>query len=190
MKLRLAFLVGILLQLAAIFVLFLPQVYLQATGEPIRLKTVPVDPWSVFRGEYVTLSYEAGEDLPLSSYMDGRQVYVVLKDSGEGFYERVRYADEKPVLAEGEVCLVGRTEWGRASFPDIGQYFVEEGLAQAFQDAAFSRRLYVDVVVNSSCHALIRDVVVSAEAVQNMFADPSLVMPPPLDAESSDPKVR
>jgi uncharacterized membrane-anchored protein len=60
MSRRVAFLGCLLLELLLVFGLFLPLVMRVSEGREITLKTVPVDPRSVFRGDYVALDYEAG----------------------------------------------------------------------------------------------------------------------------------
>ena len=55
----------VLLQLGVLAVEYLNSVYPLWTGQEIRLETVPVDPRSLFRGNYVRLNYEISEiDIP------------------------------------------------------------------------------------------------------------------------------
>ena len=154
MNRRTVFLIGLLVQLIAIFGLFVPYVLLLKSGTPITLKTVPIDPVSVLRGQYVMLGYEVGNDLPIG--MESPVVYAVLKKGTDEFYQRTRFTTEKPTLASGEVCLRGLPQYNRAIFPDIAQFFVQEGLGPEFEQARNVRRLYVDAVVDANCHALIR----------------------------------
>jgi uncharacterized membrane-anchored protein len=182
MNKRTAFIVGVFLELLAVFGLFTHNLTFMATGDAIRLKTEPVDPWSLTRGQYVTLSYEIGGDFPVSddNFNDyDTPVYVVIKKNAEGLAERVRFSTTKPELAAGEQCILGRLQWDRVWFPDIAQYFVEEGQGIELEDAARYRRLYVDVVTNDDCHALITGVEIGEET-DNPFdmMDDSLVMPP------------
>ena len=61
------------------------------TGTEIRVETVPVDPRSMFRGNYARLRYEFGE-LPEGALDDaeglrvGEVVYVGLEKGGDGRY--------------------------------------------------------------------------------------------------------
>ena len=154
MNRRVLFLVGLLFELVAVFGLFVPYVLLQESGTPISLRTVPIDPRSMFRGDYVVLGYEAGMNLPISNDYN-KPVWVVLEKKGDN-YERVRFSDEKPVLAEGQVCLQGRRNYDRADFPDISQYFVPEGTGLEIEQARNYHRLFVDVAVNEDCRAVIK----------------------------------
>ena len=80
------------------------------TGTEIRVKTVPVDPRSMFRGNYAQLNYEFGR-LPNSALRDvknlriGEIVYVRLKRSEDGLYSFADASLDKP--AEG-IFLRGR----------------------------------------------------------------------------------
>lgn len=159
---RTIFLIGLLIELVCIFGLFVPYVIFISTGTEITLKTLPVDPRSMFRGDYVILSYEAGNDLPLSVEY-GSPVIAVLAKKGD-VYERVRYEYEAPHLQAGEVCLRGSAEYMRAEFPDISQYFVEEGLGREFEKAQNAHRLFVNVVVDDDCNAVIKSVRIGEEA--------------------------
>ncbi|PLS19746.1 hypothetical protein CVD28_00135 [Bacillus sp. M6-12] len=92
------------------------------TGKEIKLETKPVDPRDLFRGDYVTLSYQAEEvheskldnavkdyflEQNASSYRDEPLVvYSVLKENKNGIYEVDKVVTEKPktgVFLEGEM---------------------------------------------------------------------------------------
>jgi len=80
------------------------------TGTKIHVKTVPVDPRSMFRGNYARLNYEIGQ-LPMSALKEfkslriGEIVYVSLKLSKDGLYTFADAALNQPT--EG-VFLRGR----------------------------------------------------------------------------------
>ena len=71
------------------------------TGTEIRVRTVPVDPRSMFRGNYARLRYEFGE-LPdgaldaVDGLRAGEVVYVSLKPGEEGEYEFAEASLEPP----------------------------------------------------------------------------------------------
>ena len=83
------------------------------TGTEIRVKTVPVDPRSIFRGNYARLRYELGT-LPEGALADveglrvGEVVYVSLKRGEAGEYELAGVSLERP--ADG-IFLRGRLTW-------------------------------------------------------------------------------
>ena len=165
MNRRTLFLAGLLFELIAVFGLFLPYVLLLRNGTEVTLRTVPIDPRSIFRGDYVILGYEAGEGLPMSDTY-GQPVYVVLEKIGD-VYERVRFSDTKPELSAGQICLLGRTEYQRATFPDIAQYFVQEGTGTEWEQARNAHRLLVDAVVNEDCKAAIKGLRLGPEVPQD-----------------------
>lgn len=154
-------LIGVLLELLLVFGLFVPYEYMLARGTEITLRTVPVDPRSIFRGDYVVLGYEIGQELPVTEY--GKTMYFVLEQHDD-IYERIGYSYEKPDLTEGQVCIRGVSQYRSASFPDIAQYFVEEDTGKQFEEARNTHRLLVNVVVNDDCNAIIRSVVLGPEA--------------------------
>ncbi len=73
-----------LLQIGVLAVEYLNSVYPLWTGQEIRLETVPVDPRSLFRGNYVRLNYEISEiNMPETIKAEGLRwnevVYVKLR---------------------------------------------------------------------------------------------------------------
>lgn len=181
MRRRTGFLVGILYELVAVFGLFLPYVLLTSGGTEITLRTLPVDPRSVFRGDYVVLGYEAGSDVPYAQLAGeddeiSESAYIILERRGD-VYERVGVSVTKPDLAEGQVCLHGVTQnfFGDNSrpvtmtFPDIAQYFVEEDLGRELESARNAHRLMVNVSVSPSCMAVIKGVILGPEVPQSEF---------------------
>ncbi len=161
---RTLFLIGLLFELVAMFGLFIPVEILRNTGTPVTLRTIPVDPRSVLRGDYVILAYEAGMGISDPDNAYGMPIYVVLKESADGIYDRTRYAEDKPTLNDGEVCLRGVLAYQRVNFPDIAQYFVAEGLGRELEQAQNTRRLLVDAAVSDSCAASILGLRIGPEA--------------------------
>ncbi|MFK5921254.1 MAG: GDYXXLXY domain-containing protein [Verrucomicrobiota bacterium] len=81
-------------------------------GREIRVKTVPRDPRSLFRGNYARLDYKIGrldkDELKSgANYNRGERVYVSLQMDGKGLYGFKEVSLERPV--EG-VFLQGRVE--------------------------------------------------------------------------------
>src|SRR5437667_2276021 len=106
-RLRFALLVG--LQMLLLLGLIGYKQITLATGERILLKTVPVDPRDMFRGDYVTLRYELSR-LENSlwhdgSYQKGDSVFVTLERRGR-FWNAASVSKSLP--AEGTLFLRGR----------------------------------------------------------------------------------
>ena len=82
---------AVLLQLGILAVEYVNSVYPMWTGQEVRLKTIPVDPRSLFRGNYARLNYDISnitlqekEDTPAPRL--GEIVYVKLKQDEDGLY--------------------------------------------------------------------------------------------------------
>jgi uncharacterized membrane-anchored protein len=133
-----------------------------ATGERILLKTVPVDPRDMFRGDYVTLSYEIARVEPWKwdgrSFKKGDPVYVTLRRQGR-FWEAESAGKEPP--EEGRLFIKGRVtqvsnEGLRIEY-GIESYFVPEGKGRELERAA-GKGLTVEAAVDRRGRAIIRDV--------------------------------
>ena len=88
------------------------------TGAEVRVATLPVDPRSMFRGNYARLNY-AFSTLPedaldgVGELRAGEIVYVSLESGEDGLYRYARASLERPA---GGVFLRGRIQRGRAPY--------------------------------------------------------------------------
>jgi len=114
--------------------------YIVRNGKIIYLRTAPIDPRDLFRGDYVRLNYEISRisagSLPERStaqMIKGEKFYVSLKQASNGLYELEHVSKEKPAAG---VFLVGRSpyayRYGRLGPPlmlnyGIEAYFVQQG---------------------------------------------------------------
>lgn len=102
-----------------------------STGTAIHVRTAPVDPRDLLRGQYLALSYEFTrterlEDTGLPP-KPGDEVWFVLRSAGEYHAPRAAFSRRPGVLKAGEVAVVGRAgEWGRIRY-GIEEYYVPEG---------------------------------------------------------------
>ena len=112
---------GLALFVAIVFqFLILSAVYVNAAlplwnGTEIKLRTVPVDPRSMFRGNYVQLRYDISRldenDLVQKRKLrNGEIVYTVLQRGQDNFFKLSHATLEKPA---GGVYLRGRTAFSR-----------------------------------------------------------------------------
>lgn len=88
-------------------------------GQEVRIKTLPVDPRDVFRGDYVRLNYEINE-IPSGQYpevfndqekwgrLQDKALYVILKKEKD-YYIVDRAVEEKP---ENGLYVKGHFQWG------------------------------------------------------------------------------
>lgn len=105
--------------------------FVRQTALTVRLKTLPVDPRDILRGDYMTLNYEISRPdqamVPPSGI--GDRVFVVLKP-GRGFHEIEQILVEEPA-PEDTRLWVRATTWGAVDNPrlvyGIEQFFVPEG---------------------------------------------------------------
>lgn len=90
----------VVLQLLVLAAEYLNSVYPIWFGQEIRLKTVPVDPRSLFRGNYARLSYDISQvTLPEKKDREARMdeiIYVSLQKNADGIYEFSSASYEKP----------------------------------------------------------------------------------------------
>lgn len=106
---------------------------LPGEGTSIMVRTRPVDPRDLLRGQYVALAYEFSNvsDFPKTTgtLTPGQEVWAVLAPD-EGFYIPVElFADAPAQLAPGQVVLCGTIKSSRAIEYGIESYFVPEGTA-------------------------------------------------------------
>lgn len=142
--------IAVAVAVACMLVALLPAVWVRATGNEVALALRPVDPLSLFRGNYVDLDYDIDATPPASAEF-GDTVYVVFDASRPANATAV--TDSTPVLDLGEVCVRGRVESGGVHFPELEQFFVT-----ADQGAILERNIadMVGVVrATDSCRAVL-----------------------------------
>ena len=157
----------VVLQLLILFGMVGFKYYTLNFGTPVLLKTAPVDPWDVFRGEYVRLGYEMSrinkamikEDLSGDSF--GQRVYVVLEKK-EKYWEAVAVHQKRPRLEENQVFIKAELqyydEYAGTYFLTYGleSYYVEEGQGKELEQNA---ELDVQARVDRFGNAVLEEVV-------------------------------
>jgi uncharacterized membrane-anchored protein len=156
--------------------------YTLSTGTPVVLKTAPIDPRSLFRGDYVRLNYAISQ-LSVDKLAGDREfergdtIYVALRPAGE-FWEAVSVHRARPPAAEGQVAIKGRVEYinQRAfSLPGappepvksisvkygVENYFVPEGEGRALERPKPDETVSIRLVVDRRGNAAIRAVLVN-----------------------------
>lgn len=122
----------VLLQVLFLFGMIGFKYFTLQTGTPVLLKTAPVDPWDVFRGEYVRLGYEisrlpggnVADNIAEKSNLSGKKVYVVLEE-GDRYWKAVSINQVKPKPGENQVVIKGRINYYDE---DQREYHVSYGL--------------------------------------------------------------
>jgi uncharacterized membrane-anchored protein len=134
---------AIALQIAVLAYMGAEREWVVRAGRTIYLRTAPLDPRDVMRGDYVRLNYEVSR-VPRSLWQGSpadtnsarawplrdTKVYASVREDEEGVAELVALSDRRP---EGGVFLRGRSEpsWGVHVSVRYGleAYFMEQGKA-------------------------------------------------------------
>lgn len=146
--------------------------YTLRTGREILLKTVPVDPRDLFRGDYVILAYDINalnvDNLGASgvTFSRGQTVYVLLGTDGR-YSVATGVRSSRP--SHGEVFLKGqvREMAGRTVRVEYGMesYFVPEGKGRALERAR-GKALDVRASVDTHGRGLIKALVLDGKEVR------------------------
>jgi len=119
------------------------------TGQRLYLRTAPIDPRDLFRGDFVRLQYEINsvrvEDIEAATSARAAErrrhdvVFTRLRPAGEGLYEAAGTSSTRP--AQGPF-LRGRTEDGwRMGWRGTGHFFVKYGIEQLFVEQGGGRAI-------------------------------------------------
>lgn len=106
--------------------------YVRTQAPVIRLKTRPVDPQDLLRGDFMVLRYEIGDvalPIPPGAPDPLDKEYWIVLEPRDGFHAAVSAAETKPALKPGQIAVRGRATWrnGRRVAYGIEDYFVPEG---------------------------------------------------------------
>jgi uncharacterized membrane-anchored protein len=158
------------------------------SGTEVRLRTVPVDPRDLFRGDYVVLSYDisevdAGAADAIRDFKRGQAVHVRLVRDADGFARAAGVSAERPPVTGSDVVMAGRVlSTGACARSEDGSvdcargrnglriayglesYFVPQGSGRAIERTPASR---VEVVagVSASGEAAIKRLLIDGKLV-------------------------
>ncbi|SES68493.1 Uncharacterized membrane-anchored protein [Methanococcoides vulcani] len=165
------FLLLMVYSLIIITLIFLPKMVTLSLGKDILLKTEPVDPRDVFRGDYVTLRYEISTiDMGITPYdhdfLTGEPVYATLSEK-EKYWTIDSVSHIKPDVSNEEVCMKGavtgsyddtlNVRWG------IESYFVPEGEGIPIQMQMENTSVIVSV--GPGCSPVLKQLLIDGEPV-------------------------
>ncbi|MFQ5953689.1 MAG: GDYXXLXY domain-containing protein [Kiloniellales bacterium] len=184
MRLALGLVAIAVLQSAVLVAMIGVKQWTLATGTPVLLETEPVDPRSLFRGDYVRLNYaigrlEPGELDDQASEIEfeyGDTVYVLLR-KGEPYWEPVSIHRERPPASPDHVAIKGEVvpTWGRwtpiSIRYGIENYFIPEGEGRELERPTQGEEVSVLVAVDRFGNAGIKAVLVNGEPryVETLF---------------------
>jgi len=128
-------------------------------GETTILKTRPVDPRDLFRGEYVILRYEIETNELIEEQTQnmqyGSSVFVRLAEDNTGVVTAVTEVSQTPPQAfTDELWLRGEVRSGRVRFPDLEQFYVPEGAGRPIED--FRDKLHVEISLHQGKARIVR----------------------------------
>ncbi len=99
--------------------------HVRSNAPTILLKTRPVDPQDLLRGDYMILGYEIADLAVSESVKVGYECWVVLEPRGD-YHAAVRASVVKPTLGHGQIA-VRATRESRGLMFGIEHFYVPEG---------------------------------------------------------------
>ena len=161
------FIAVVLLQLVFLLGMIFSKQEVINNGQTVLLKVVPVDPRDIFRGDYVTLSYEISnldkaifdQEITSNDFQSKDSVYVTLVKQGKD-YKAKKVTRTKPV---GTIFIKGVIT-GRSWMTETEQiqmnygldaYYVPEGTGTRWEELAMSGDLYAEIKVDKNGDSLI-----------------------------------
>lgn len=160
---------AIALQMAILAGVLVGATYPLYTGQAVRLQVEPVDPRSLFRGNYARLSYVIGRvhlDATLPGLRIGEMVYVSLVEGSQGIMQANGVSLEQPNTGQfirGRVTsslnddAIVRIRYG------IEAYFLPRDEALAMEKALRKEKVVANVMLASNGKAALVDVLPAAE---------------------------
>ncbi len=162
---RLIIILAAIIVIASGFILYLSLPLL--TGKTVVLKTQPVDPFDILRGQYLTINYEISRVSLPENTTEGRAVYVLLKEGDDKIWHADKVSLNKP---ESGVFIRGTTKQSWSGFRveyGIEQYFFERG-------AHIPRMDSVKVKIDNSGQARIIELLMNGQPLNITYRKPSL----------------
>jgi uncharacterized membrane-anchored protein len=158
------------LQTAALAWMVYDRLSLINSGREITLQTVPVDPRSLFRGDYVILNYEVSQAKDVvtpKGIKRNDKVYVHLMRDAEGKWSVQKLTEIRPdisgpsdvILKATVTNVIGRQKNRSKSVRlkyGIESYFVPEGTGKALEKKVRERTIAAIVAVGRDGEAAIK----------------------------------
>jgi uncharacterized membrane-anchored protein len=157
------------------------RVSLLRAGREIALPVVPVDPRSLFRGDYVILDYDIRRmDVPEATpaLRKGEKVFVTIADTDKGWKAVAADRRHPGETGTGRAVLKGRIEhaWSKGAAGDartslvvrygIESYFVPEGEGKLLEAKVRERKIDALIALGTDGTAAIKGLRVEGETVR------------------------
>ncbi len=152
--------------------------HLLSTGREIVLEVIPVDPRSLFRGDYVALGYDISR-VPITEgpppLRRGSVIYVTLQKSGDRWHVLAASTTKPENLPPDQVLIMGRVEYASAATPvangqatvryGIEDFFVPEGSGQELEKLVGQKKLDALIAIDDAGNAGIKGLMVEGKRV-------------------------
>jgi len=146
---------------------------LLANGREVVLDVIPVDPRSLFRGDYVILGYDISRyTLPPGTEVPqrGAPFYVTLRKGADDAWQAIAGSSTPPAsIAADDVVIRGKVDYASAARQDsadtgpvvalrygIESFFVPEGTGRELEHMVRDKKISAVVAVNGSGEAAIK----------------------------------
>jgi uncharacterized membrane-anchored protein len=150
--------------------------HLLSTGREIVLEVIPVDPRSLFRGDYVALGYDITRVPITEGKMDrGDTVYVTLQKTGDRWHPLTASTKMPENLPADQVAIKGQVAF--ASTPTsttprqatvhygIEDFFVPEGTGLELEKLVGQKKLDAVIAIDEAGNAGIKGLMVEGQRV-------------------------
>ena len=164
---RLISALAVLLGIAGIFILYLS--FPLISGKTVILKTKPIDPFDIFRGQYITINYELSSVPSIQGAKENDVVYIYLKKNEDGTRNYNGASLIKPIS--------GTFIQGKIGYNDGDVMVLDYGIEQYFfeRNAELPRiNLSVEVKLGSSGQARISQLLYNNKPVKVKYKNLSI----------------
>jgi uncharacterized membrane-anchored protein len=150
--------------------------HLLAAGREVVLEVLPVDPRSLFQGDYVALGYDITR-VPVTEgpLRRGSLIYVTLQKTGERWHALAASTTRPENLPPDQVVIKGRVDFASAPTAaapgqanvryGIEDFFVPEGAGRELEKLVGQKKLDALVAVDGSGNAGIKGLMVEGKRV-------------------------
>ncbi len=166
--------VVVLVQTLVLVAMIATKQWTLATGTEVALETAPIDPRSLFRGDYVRLNYAISRLSAEEDFTPGDEAYVLLR-KGDPYWLFVAVRREPPPVPPDHVLLKGEVRSARGSRIDIRygieSYFIPEGEGRELERPEPGAEISILIAVDRFGNAGIKAVLVNGEPryVERLF---------------------
>ena len=142
-----------------------------STGRPVVLEVRPVDPRSLFSGDFVILNYDINR--LAKANLDGEKqfrrdarIYVRLAQN-DGRWQAASVHQEIPETSAADIVLSGKVEWANRSQIrvkyGIEAFYVPEGKGRKIEKQIRGAKVQAEVVVDSRGRGVLRALIIDGK---------------------------